>query len=347
MQRSNSFEQAGAAVRAPVRTRAAKRGKLLRLLVLSGCCAASQLAWAGCSRVPDASEKLVNMDMGTVVIDYDLPVGNVIQSQQFPIPIVGSPEKIWDCEQTGGTLRGTMLQGSPVYGYSNVYSTDVSGVGVRLSRRINDINGNPTNTYYPHTISLSAGENAYFVAPSYFQVELVKIAQRTGSGKFARGTYTTYSGDDGISALTTVLNGIGITIVTPSCKTQDVQVRLDSFPLNEFKAIGTTTAKRAFSIPIRCQTSPQNVSLVLDASRDPSNIDGVLRVNSGNNTATGVGIQVLKRDGTPIKFGQAIPVGPSIDTVYQIPFSARYYQTSKRVTPGRADGEATFTLTYQ
>jgi type 1 fimbria pilin len=343
MQRNKFFRKASAAGRA----RVARRGKLLRLLVLAGCCAASQLAWAGCNRVSGASEKLINMDMGTVIIDYDFPVGSVIKSQRFPIPIYGSPEQAWDCEATGGTLRGTMLQGAPVSGYSNVYSTNVTGVGVRLSRQINDIDGNPRTTYYPHTISIPAGNNAYFVSPSYFQVELIKIAQRTGSGTFARGTYTTYSGDDGISAVTSVLNGIGITVVTPSCKTQDVQVQMGRFASKEFKAIGTTTIKRAFSIPIRCQTSQQNVSLVLDAARDPSNIDGVLRIASGNNTAAGVGIQLLKGDGTPVRFGASIPVGPSIDTTYQIPFSARYYQTSNRVTPGRADGEATFTLTYQ
>ena len=54
---------------------------------------------------------------------------------------------------------------------------------------------------------------------SAFQVELFKIAARTGSGPFAQGTYTRYSslGSDQRSVLTTFLLGEGITIITPTC----------------------------------------------------------------------------------------------------------------------------------
>ena len=40
-------------------------------------------------------------------------------------------------------------------------------------------------------------------------------------------------------------------------------------------------------------------------------------------------------------------VGPSKDGSYVLPYTARYYQTGNTVTPGQANGTATFTLDYR
>ncbi|WP_230414108.1 fimbrial protein [Collimonas silvisoli] len=320
----------------------------LALLTVSG-------AQAACFRVPGASVKTIQMDMGTVVIPNDAAIGAVFASQNFPIPIAGDSEAAFQCDSAGGTTNGNMLQGSLVAGYPNVYTTLVPGVGIRLSRLIGQISGAGVRTYYPHILSFPADVPVRFYNPSYFTVELVKIAAKTGNGPFAAGTYTIYYGNgDYISAITTILSGNGITIVTPSCAvdagSKNIPVNFGDVDKNRFKGVGSTAADRPFNIKLNCQRGEnmQNTILLkMSATADPSNQPGVLRLKQVAGVATGVGIQLLDKNSAPVRFGTAATVGTSADITYTVPFTARYYQTAAAIKPGPANGEATFTVEYQ
>src|ERR1700751_213409 len=95
------------------------RPVLLALCLLYGVPA----AWAACTRLPGVPERLVNMDMGNVLIHPSTPVGGVIASQDFPIQANGPNEMILTCSAPDGTANGVMLQGAPVPGFQDVYST--------------------------------------------------------------------------------------------------------------------------------------------------------------------------------------------------------------------------------
>ena len=78
---------------------------------------------------------------------------------------------------------------------------------------------------------------------------------------------------------------------------------------------------------------------------------GVLALGA-DSSATGLGIQVLRGSAqaqTPVQFNKPWQIGslPMTSARLSVPFSARYYQTAPNVTPGTADGKATFTITYQ
>jgi len=310
-----------------------------------------QGAWASCLRYPGFSERFVNMDMGLVYLQEGLAVGAVIKSKQFPIQVDGAREYMFDCRQDGGTTNGVMLQGTLVPGYTNVYSTAVAGVGIRLSRVISS----SLTVYYPHQIIVNPHTYGVLAAGSQFQVELIKTAAVTGNGPLAAGTYTRYYGNgDGLSAITTTLSGNGITIITPSCSvdlgSRNIPVQFGRVPQNNFKGRGTTTGDRSFSIRLNCkagQNAQNTVHLRMDATPDPSNDQGVLKITQGTGAASGVGIQVMDGQSAPVRFGENALVGPSKDGAYVLPYTARYFQTGASVTPGRADGTATFTLDYK
>ena len=65
------------------------------------------------------------------------------------------------------------------------------------------------------------------------------------------------------------------------------------------------------------------------------------------NLATGVGIQVIDEKSVPVKFGEETLVGTSRNGDYVLNYTARYFQTGNQVTPGRADGTATFSIEYK
>ncbi len=311
----------------------------------------AQGAWAECKVTPGYIEKTVNMAMGRVVIPNDAAVGTIFKKQLFPLPLTGTTNKPWTCTG-GGSVKGVMLQGTAVPGYDHVYTTAVPGVGIRLSRYFSDTEV----SYYPHDRSTTT-DFGDFNAASRFQVELFKIATVTGNGPLAQGTYTQYYavGSDNRSVLTTYLLGEGITIITPSCTvdtgSRNISVQFGKVPQSNFKGRGTTTGDRNFNIKLNCkagQNAQNTVYLRMDATKDPAGDDGVIRITQGGaGTATGVGIQVIDGQKVPVRYGEEALVGPSKDGDYVLPYTARYFQTGNAVTPGRADGTATFTLEYK
>lgn len=228
----------------------------------------------GCVRHPGYREKFIDMTMGTVRVPAELPVGRVIASKQFDIPIAGTDEFAAKCRNSG-SLRGLMLQGVPVADHKDVYSTNVPGIGVRMSRLVTGPMPGPKGLYYyPHKFDYNWHiTNVHIYAPAWFRIELIKTAPVTGSGPLAAGTYTRYVDDRGNSMITTRLNAHGITIITPSCTvdpaSRNILVSLRPVPANSFKAVGTTAGDQPFDIRLQCQAGLNASNIVHPLHRRP------------------------------------------------------------------------------
>lgn len=145
------------------------------------------------------------------------------------------------------------------------------------------------------------------------------------------------------------------TILTPS----PIRVDLGQVSLNPTagfgSAIRSTSPSRDFNIAMNCDTTAAGafkINMQLTGQPVAGYEDqGVLSLSSG--AATGMGIQVLRGASsgmqTPVIFNTPWVVAsyPLTSGTVTVPFSARYYQTAARVTPGAANGVATFTVTYQ
>ncbi|MET3497237.1 fimbrial protein [Variovorax boronicumulans] len=313
----------------------------------------AQDAWAICTLWPGFSPITINMVMGSILVPHDAVVGQKLREKDFKINTTGGPLSAVKCPY-GGVARGVMKQGQDLNfpGLEKLYSTNVPGIGIRLLRTISEWE----KTYYPHVLTLESDSD--FDPMAAFRVEVYKTAAVTGSGALAEGTYTEYLIEDGMSVLTTFLSANAITIITPSCTvdtgSRNIPVQFGKVPKSNFKGRGTVTAERDFNITLKCKAGigvRNTVYLRMDATPDPSNEQGVLRITqAGTATAGGVGIQVTRRiDGKkePVRFGDEVEVGPSKDGDYVLPYTARYYQTSDEIKAGRADGKATFTLDYK
>lgn len=302
----------------------------------------------------------VQMDMGQIVILPNLAVGGVIKEL---IVTINQRNSIARCDGWGGNASGRFVnaaQQTPVPGFSNVYATDVAGVGIRVYRDSGDI-----QTYYPHTLNLRGPANIS-LSGGRFRVELIKTAAQTGSGIIApNGRFTTYyyDGDGaGRPVLTSTFKGSGTTVVSPTCEVQagsrNIAVDFGSVPNTTFTGVGSKAVDRDFEIRLNCQGSnvaqyQSKIGIRLDADQDSSNMPGVLKLSAASNSATRIGIQMVQRDGTTereVRFGQTINVGTTAPgtSVMALPLRARYVQTQAgTVGAGVANGQATFTIQYE
>ncbi len=335
--------------------------KALTALALLGGALLAQQASASC-RIQSSwfTAQDVTMDMGQIVILPSTPVGGVIKEISEPI---NQQNSVARCDWSGGRSIGEYVnaaQKRPVAGFSNVYETDVAGVGIRLYRDSGAI-----QTYYPHTINFASNATISLVGGT-FRIQLIKTAAQTGSGVIApNGRFTTYyfDGDGaGRPVLTSTFKGSGTTVVSPTCEVQagsrNIAVDFGSVPNTTFTGVGSRAVDRDFEIRLNCQGSnvaayQSKIGIRLDADEDSSNMPGVLKLSAAANSATRIGIQMVQRDGTTereVRFGQTINVGTTAPgtSVMALPLRARYVQTQAgTVGAGVANGQATFTIQYE
>ncbi|WP_240702170.1 fimbrial protein [Trinickia terrae] len=147
------------------------------------------------------------------------------------------------------------------------------------------------------------------------------------------------------------LSNISFTSYTCDIDTgsRSISVPLGDMREDKFTGIGTTSPDKTFHINLNC-TQPSgtyNVALTFNATADSSHAPGVLALTSDANSASGVGIQLLM-NGTPVSFNTALSAGvATANTTLSIPMTARYYQTASAVKPGKANGIATFVVSYK
>ena len=300
----------------------------------------------------------VQMDMGQVVILPGLPVGGVIKEL---VVNIDQRDRVAQCTGSG-SANGRYInaaQQTLLAGFSNVHATDVAGVGIRVYRDSGTI-----QTFYPHTLALNTNGAVNLVGGT-FRVELIKTAATTGSGLIApSGRFTTYyfDGDGPIKpVLVSTFRGSGTTVVNPTCVVQagsrNIVVAFGSVPASTFNGVGTRAVDRDFDIHLECQGSnvaqyQSRIGIRLDAIQDSSNLPGVLPLAAVADAAGGIAIELVQRNGSAektVRFAENIDLGASVagSSNFSLPLRARYIQTrAGRVTPGKANGTATFTIQY-
>jgi len=289
------------------------------------------------------------IDVGTVLVPQTAAVGSVVGSTNLPTIWL---ESAW-CFAPGGTMTtvASVLWGNLVPGMDRVYSTNIPGIGYRLHGPYGVLPYTKTENY-----SVPSGDAALGVSAGWnFRLNLIKTAPRVGNGPLDRVPLVRVDSQAGPSEPYIVLQAGDIRILAPSCQvgvgSRNQTVTLGQEFRNRFRGVGSTTASKDFQVVVNCHASPNGiestVSLTMDATPDPSGAPGVLGIDTGTGTASGVGIQVLDKDGQPVAFGQPKQLGQSKDGDYVLPFKARYYQVAGSVSNGKADGRATITLSYK
>ena len=312
-------------------------------------CALSPEVYAVCK--PSNNFKTVDIDMnvGRVVVKPSDEIGTVLRKSSFPInPNLGS---IISCDVVGGTFQAILSKYpllTPAKGQPSVYSTNIPGIGMRLSI---EAGNNPIfSGYYPYSKPLSKID--YKLDEGFFIVEIIKTATITGLGALAPGQYSSYNSPDDVTKpfLTSTIYGNGITIASSSCKLSgnvNKTVQLPTVNKSGFKGIGSTQGEKAFNLQFSCDSGENpKISLNFDYTAAPNTTNVLINEAAKSKRAGGVGIQLKTNYNNQSKI-IAKNENLKLDGLNTVPLSASYYQTDSVVSPGKVKSTATVTIQYE
>lgn len=317
------------------------------------CVSASALADCTRSSVPPVD---INMELGRVVVNPDLPVGTIIRERTWTMDMATAP---WG-ECSGGTvLDATIVSNKPMSG-DNIIETNVPGIGLRFIR---DADGGKIKITYPgHYTVPGSGTKNVILAGSTFTLQVIKIAETTGSGSIHQGEYTRYGYlPNAMSpALITRLTADAITIVSPSCKVTsgiNQNVIMSSVKQSDFSGLGSTAGATPFTINLLCSggvntanTSNIYMSFNGELAPDTNKNQGVLENSSTElQAANGVGVQVLTKNDQPLEWDKQYLVGNvgiQQEKAINLDYIAKYYQYKNEISSGKIQAKMIFNISY-
>ncbi|WP_288502477.1 fimbrial protein [uncultured Pseudomonas sp.] len=133
-------------------------------------------------------------------------------------------------------------------------------------------------------------------------------------------------------------------------------VKLGEWERSRFSAPGITTPLEPFTITLSgCEVDPEHNTY---ATIELTGINGSVPIGSPlegifslttTSSARGVGIRILKHDGTPLALNKEVPLRPLADGTTPLHFSAQFIQVeaATAVRAGDANGALNFTIRYR
>jgi type 1 fimbria pilin len=251
-------------------------------------------------------------------------------------------------------------------GFADVYKTNIDGLGVRFvfnASTCNVSNSPMTNGVLQISCDIAGPLGGPNIVVPFTVTTSFVVYSAVANGALTLSSIPvldqSYWASDNVSkwwsqwpVYTGGATG-AIKTMTCSVQTTDIAVSLPTLAARDFGAgVGAVAGKQAFQLGFTCPTSAKVSIVIMDVST-PSNRSNVLTL-SPDSTAQGIGIQLLKGDGTPIFFGpDAVGmsvenqwlIGTSLSGVQVLPLSAQYIRTGT-VRAGSIKALATFTMTY-
>ncbi|MGT8859435.1 fimbrial protein [Enterobacter sp. 186315] len=127
-----------------------------------------------------------------------------------------------------------------------------------------------------------------------------------------------------------------------------LDVTLGKVAKSAFTGSGSTAATTRFDILLKnCPETVTSASINFGGTPDSNDAD-VLALTSGTGAASGVGVQLLDNNSTPIDLYSASTeyTLTSGTTTNDLQFGARYIQTGASIVAGQANAVSTFTVVY-
>ncbi|QXH52979.1 type 1 fimbrial protein [Pseudomonas fakonensis] len=316
-----------------------------------------------------------NIDLGETWVARDAPVGSMIGTIRT-LPATELQGRGIRCDNDGSATLSFQASASaplhpnplpPVNGWDvngKVIETGIPGVGLYVRLGF-PFTGGASNAFtpvddvgipYQGEHSRDAGATPIEIRTLFASYTLIKTGTiPPGPQSFGKQIAHSQISNLG-SALDIHVSG-GVHQAQCTLKADAVSadpVQLGSHDLADFSGVGSTTQATDFHITLSdCEDNPAGsiarAFIRLEGARGSVPLlpgIGVFGLSS-NSSASGIAIQLLRSDNSPMPLQQDEPVTPLVIGITRLDFKARYYQMDPRITPGLAEGALDFTISYR
>ncbi|MCP2006221.1 UNVERIFIED_ORG: type 1 fimbria pilin [Buttiauxella agrestis ATCC 33320] len=287
---------------------------------------------------------MVNMP-GVITVGRDTVPGTILWDSK---DVNESVHPTVECTGTTHRVVEYVNPTTPASGFDKVYQTTVHGVGIKvLFSNSQSISPNTAVPLSEDDGSNPEGNDYYPIAR--YRVQLIAISNPIASGTIVYPSPYIRQKYDSIVSNTMTFSATNVVLKSTGCeiKTSQVIVPMGDYFVTDFTGIGSTS--KAVTIPpisLICDADT-HVKATIVADADPS-LNGAIKLSSGSQSASGIGIQVLNENYLPVNVNTKVE---ALNTVsagnYTINWRARYIQTKNKITAGQADAIATLAITYE
>lgn len=198
---------------------------------------------------------------------------------------------------------------------------------------------------YSRTVATLNNGSPRWTDIGHLNVYLYQNGRISKGGVVPAGTITRWQTSDGIPLLNINVNSFKVNVKACSVLNPSINVDMGSINKSVFSGVGSTAGGEEFTISMNCDS---DIKPAVTFSGVTLNNGNVLSLNNYNSdtTAQGVGIQI-SHNSNQISFDSPLSLGTSLQGVNNFKFNAKYIQTNDKITGGKADATASFTITYQ
>lgn len=337
-----------------------KISKAIVLIICFYCISIDYCAASECHYVSGSQATVTFSDVNVdTTVNKDTPIGTVVFDRNYRSTQSGN----FTCSGGGVTYSEGFTQqpatqvGSDVCLF-NVPLTDGrnSGLGIKIYYELNK-----TQSVTPSQWCMQFPKRSHQVSVTNvdkLQGNFRIILQVVGELKSGTIDLSRFSNGgiwwDTVQGFELIFNDTFIDLQARTCdiNTPDIPVSLSpAGGINAnttFTGINSTSTPVDFRIDLTCDTDV-NVAIRFEGDTLNGSNDTILKLTEQDNSATGIGIQILDKDKNIMSFNQpdfVLQTSNVQQSQVSLPFSARYIQTSSQVTGGKADAEATFFLAF-
>ncbi|MCF8581542.1 fimbrial protein [Enterobacter ludwigii] len=285
----------------------------------------------------------LSVRLNSTIVQRDAPVGSTLMTQWVS---TGNSSAYSFANCGSGDWATWAYNKTVATGYSNVYQTNVAGVGIQIQAGTSSFYYNNPATYFTDTAGSTWAWSSWGTG---YNISLIKTAN-TSSGDIGTGQTNFTLSNLGV-LLTLNITGGTVTTVACAITTPTLNFPIGNIPAALFgTTVGTTpaTAQNTQNLGLNCDAGANiNVSLTGTQNPDVGTTSVLALTGQGNaGVAQGVGVQILY-NGSPLVLNNRIVLKQSSGGQETFPLTARYYQTKTSVMPGTANASATLNLTYQ
>ncbi|EJN09418.1 fimbrial protein [Herbaspirillum sp. YR522] len=321
-------------------------------------------AFAQCS----GDSRTVNLPLpATITPASNAPVGTVLTSWIQSDPVTNylycyaNPSNGVMADFSWSSISNVRIWSPDMGTEIRVWETTVAGIGVALIHRWYNGNCRWSNWEDAETGGACSG---HIPVGSQVKVALVKTGP-VRAGRIQNMTVMRAVPIGGYNLRPISWQRIsfvigGINIVAPTCRVTTTSVAVQLAPVNglsasTFTGHDSSSTPVPFELKLTCGNNPTRLGITFTDTSNPANAGTTLPL-SASSSARGLGVQILHKN-APVRYGydSSRPGTPGQITLdlrnggqqVVMPLAARYIQTGPAVTPGSANAQASFTISYQ